>query len=215
MRLASYRLAALGTDTALMQYLPALARHESPFLAQVDEVRAFIASRRAGRRRSTTTATSKCCSRSATTTSTAIRRRSREAGVSVDLVFLLARIEQIDRAAAAAARARTAGAEARDGRPSARRADRDRLFPALVRQENRRNSVRDLFRGTTELLARRVTEQASRSGEHYITASRGEFVAMYRAAAGAGFIIAVHGAAQDSSSRSSTCRCCGRARPSA
>jgi len=64
------------------------------------------------------------------------------------------------------------------------------FFLRLVRQENRRNSVRDLFRGTTELLARRVTEQASRSGEHYITESRGEFFAMYRAAAGAGLIIA-------------------------
>ena len=42
MRLASYRLAALGTDAALLQYLPKLARHESPFLAQNDEVRGFI-----------------------------------------------------------------------------------------------------------------------------------------------------------------------------
>jgi site-specific recombinase len=50
--------------------------------------------------------------------------------------------------------------------------------------------VRELFSGIVELTARRITEQASRSGEHYITHSRGEFVAMYRAAAGAGFIIA-------------------------
>ncbi len=42
LRLASTRLAAAGTDPALLQYLPALARHESPFLAQVDEVRAVI-----------------------------------------------------------------------------------------------------------------------------------------------------------------------------
>ena len=57
--------------------------------------------------------------------------------------------------------------------------------------------MRDLFRGTIELLARRMTEQASHSGEHYITASRSEFFAMYRAAAGAGLIIAVTGAGQD------------------
>jgi site-specific recombinase len=42
MRLDSVRLAALGTDTALLQCLPALARHESPFLAQMAEVRGFI-----------------------------------------------------------------------------------------------------------------------------------------------------------------------------
>ncbi|WP_413761178.1 hypothetical protein, partial [Vibrio vulnificus] len=42
MRMASHRLAALGMEQALLRYLPSLARHESPFLAQSDEVRAFI-----------------------------------------------------------------------------------------------------------------------------------------------------------------------------
>jgi site-specific recombinase len=51
--------------------------------------------------------------------------------------------------------------------------------------------VRDLWRATGQLLARRVTEQASKSGEHYVTRSRGEFKQMFRAAAGAGTIIAV------------------------
>jgi site-specific recombinase len=182
MRLDSYRLAALGTDTALLQYLPALARHESPFLAQNDEVRGFIARH----------ADPSCASEhdghlevllgQCEDYVDTIRRRSREAGVSVDLVFLLARIEQ------AIARLR----QLRDlALPATARGRVIDFFLTLVRQENRRNSVRDLFRGTTELLARRITEQASRSGEHYITASRGEFVAMYRAAAGAGFVIAV------------------------
>ena len=140
---------------------------------------------------SPTTATSKCCSASATTTCDTMRRRSREQGVSVDLVFLLARIEQV---IARLRQLRDLVTPVAAGTPDPAAAARARtldFFLLLVRQENRRNSVRDLFRGTTELLARRVTEQASRSGEHYITASRGEFAAMYRAAAGAGFIIAV------------------------
>jgi site-specific recombinase len=197
MRLASARLAALGTDAALLQYLPALARHESPFLVQADEVREFIAGR------SETTSASddghlevlleQCDGYVA-----AIRRRSREAGVGVNLVFLLARIEHVVARLrrlrdlvlpAGPAAADGATAAAGDAAPAHGRALD--FFLVLVRQENRRDSVRDLVAGTTELLARRVTEQASRSGEHYITTSRGEFVAMYRAAAGAGLIIAV------------------------
>lgn len=113
-----------------------------------------------------------------------MRRRSREAGVGVNLVFLLARIEQI------LARLRELLVPQAPGAEDEAHRREIEFFLRLVRQENRRNSVRDLFRGTTELLARRVTEQASRSGEHYITESRGEFFAMYRAAAGAGLIIA-------------------------
>jgi site-specific recombinase len=191
MRLASYRLASYGTDTALLQYLPALARHESPFLAQNDEVCEFIAGHadpaQAGPDDGHLEVLLDQCEGYVAT----IRRRSREAGVSVGLVFLLARIEQtIERLRQLRDLVAPVAAES----PDPATADRERaleFFLRLVRQENRRNSVRDLFRGTTELLARRVTEQASRSGEHYITESRGEYVEMFRAAAGAGLIIAV------------------------
>lgn len=187
MRMASHRLAALGMEPALLRYLPALARHESPFLAQSDEVRAFIA-------RHTDSdevlphdghlevLLDQCVSYVDT-----IRRRSREAGVGVNLVFVLARIEQIV-ARLRLLRMLVLPDPAVDA-PTLRARAID-FFLCLVRQETRRNSVRDLFSGTTELLARRVTEQASKSGEHYVTESRGEFFGMFRAAAGAGLIIA-------------------------
>jgi len=191
MRLASYRLASYGTDTALLQYLPALARHESPFLAQNDEVCEFIVRHaepsQAGADDGHLEVLLAQCADYVDT----IRRRSREAGVSVELVFLLARIEQI---IARLRQLRDLVLPVDAAVPDAAVGSRARavdFFLRLVRQENRRNSVRDLFRGTTELLARRVTEQASRSGEHYITESRREYVEMFRAAAGAGLIIAV------------------------
>lgn len=191
MRLASFRLAALGTDTDLLQYLPALARHESPFLAQTGEVSGFIERHAGTAAASDDDAHLEVLLAQCEDYVDTIRRRSREAGVSVGLVFLLARIEQIverlrqlrDLVAPAAAEASDPGAAGRERALA--------FFLRLVRQENRRHSVRDLFRGTTELLARRVTEQASRSGEHYITESRSEYVAMFRAAAGAGLVIAV------------------------
>jgi site-specific recombinase len=188
LRLASTRLAAAGTDPALLQYLPALARHESPFLAQVDEVRAVI-SQQGGEEAVEDDGHLEVLLTQCDEYVERVRRRSHEAGVGVNLVFLLARIEQI------IARLRLLhGLAAPDGNAaSAAETRRTRLldfFLRLVRQENRRNSLRDLFRGTTELLARRVTEQASRSGEHYISHTRSEFAAIYRAAAGAGLIIA-------------------------
>ena len=103
------------------------------------------------------------------------------------LVFQLARID------ASLARLRllrdmllpaTGDAQSRHGRLVA-------FFQRLVRQENRRNSISDLLSSTTELVARRVTERASRSGEHYVTETRAGLIDMYRAAAGAGLIIAV------------------------
>jgi site-specific recombinase len=181
LRLASVRLAALATDPALLQYLPALARHESPFLAQAAEVAALV-DRHAADASAADDGHLEVLLEQCDEYVAAVRRRSREAGVAVNLVFLLARIEQL------LARIRRLrgllGAQATQ-------ADAVEFFVLLVRQENRRNSVRDLLSGTTELLARRVTEQASRSGEHYIAASRGEYVGLYRAAAGAGLVIAV------------------------
>ena len=115
-----------------------------------------------------------------------IRRRSREAGVGVNLVFVLARIEQIVERLRLL---RTLVQPAPEDDAATVRARAIDFFLGLVRQENRRHSVRDLFSGTTQLLARRVTEQASKSGEHYVTESRGEFFGMFRAAAGAGLII--------------------------
>jgi len=194
MRLASVRLAALGTDPALLQYLPALARHESPFLAQLGETRTFLLRHLDASAAAADDGHLEVLLRQCEDYVRTIRRRSREAGVSVDLVFLLARIEQVIARLRLLRDLVVPGDAAPDAAVAAEAAARDRaldFFLRLVRQENRRNSVRDLFRGTTELLARRVTEQASKSGEHYITASRSEFVEMYRAAAGAGFIIAV------------------------
>jgi site-specific recombinase len=95
LRLESVRLAALGSDATLLQYQPALARHESPFLAQAGEVHDLIL--RHGEapdavvdERHLDVLLDQCDGYV-----DSIRRRSREAGVGVSLVLLLARIEQL------------------------------------------------------------------------------------------------------------------------
>lgn len=90
MRLVSLRLAALGSDAELLRFMPALARHESPFLAQVDEsLRLVSAAEDAANGRHLEVLLGQCDEYLA-----GIRRRSRDAGVDVGLVFLVARIEQ-------------------------------------------------------------------------------------------------------------------------
>ncbi|KAF3999426.1 site-specific recombinase [Glaciimonas immobilis] len=63
------------------------------------------------------------------------------------------------------------------------------LARELIEAHNRKYAIRELFASNINLLARNITENASRTGEHYIAESRSEFSAMFRSAAGAGVII--------------------------
>jgi site-specific recombinase len=187
--LVSHRIAALGTDPTLVRYLAQLARHESPFMAQTTEVRRLVeeqflhGDQARPDDRHLDVLLVQCDTYLAT-----VRRRSREAGVSVGLVFQLAQIEH------SLIRLRLLQGLLRDTLTPPPAGARERViefFLMLVRQENRRHSVSDLLSSTFELLARRATEHASRSGEHYVTETRRGLVRMYRAAAGAGLIIGV------------------------
>ncbi|MEN3277155.1 MAG: hypothetical protein V7631_2945 [Massilia sp.] len=72
---------------------------------------------------------------------------------------------------------------------SPRRAAALALAQELVEAHNTKYQVRGLFRDNIDLLARNVTENASRTGEHYIAESRSQLRHMFKAAAGAGFIV--------------------------
>lgn len=194
MRMTSHRLAALGMEPALLRYLPALARHESPFLSQSDEVRAFIDKHVAEPEPTPHDGHLEVLLGHCTEFVASIRRLSRESGVGVNLVFALARIEQlVERLRLLRTLALPDVAAALDvpqshETPRALRVD---FIVRLIRSASQRNRIGDLFEGTTQLLARRVTEQASKSGEHYVTETRAELGTMFRAAAGAGLIVAV------------------------
>lgn len=117
------------------------------------------------------------------------RRAAASFGTSLALTYVMKRAMQS--LARLEALARLAGALLR--------ADGARLEDALgprtafdaVRAEAQRNSVSRLAAQTANLLALRVTDNAARTGEHYITATRDEYRSMLRSAMGAGAIIAV------------------------
>jgi site-specific recombinase len=137
-----------------------------------------------------------------------VRRRALAAGTSVSLTYLLVAITQsIDRLRKllflvdisgelpsapsvdlhAIADEATAPCEPPT---SLRRAAAVDLAQELAEAHNTKYQVHGLVRDNIDLLARNVTENASRTGEHYIAEHRSELRQMFNAAAGAGFIIA-------------------------
>lgn len=72
---------------------------------------------------------------------------------------------------------------------SERRAAALALAQELIEAHNTKYQVGGLFRENIHLLARNVTENASRTGEHYIAESRAGLRRMFGASAGAGFIV--------------------------
>jgi site-specific recombinase len=136
-----------------------------------------------------------------------VRRRALAAGTSVSLTYLLVAITQsIDRLRKLLFLVDTSGelpsaptidvhaianeATAPCEPPtSLRRAAAVDLAQELAEAHNTKYQVRGLVRDNIDLLARNVTENASRTGEHYIAERRTELRQMFNAAAGAGFII--------------------------
>jgi site-specific recombinase len=63
------------------------------------------------------------------------------------------------------------------------------LAMELIAAHNRKYGLRELFANNLDLLARNVTENASRTGEHYIAEDRQVTRAMFLSSAGAGLLI--------------------------
>ncbi len=116
-----------------------------------------------------------------------IRRRARNAGTSLHLSYLLTRSEQN------LARLKQLVQILSASQQDAAFDSAVDSWAAFARQaflaENRRNSLRHYLSELSRLLAVRVTENAARSGEHYICESRSDYRHMWLSAAGAGIII--------------------------
>ncbi|MEC5399757.1 site-specific recombinase [Uliginosibacterium sp. H1] len=185
LRMLSHRLAALGIERELVYYFPELTEYDSPFLAQSAEVLQFVKSlHNEGNtatehdKRQIEVLLSQCLGYIER-----IRRKSQEAGASVGLTYQLTRMTQIIERMQVLMQLLVVE---RGAIWTGHALDFIRL---LMLEVEREKSVSELLRASTNLLARQVTEHASRTGEHYVTDSRSEYAQMFRAAAGAGVII--------------------------
>ena len=119
------------------------------------------------------------------------RRASMRLGTSLHLTYLMRRTVQSLRRIATLARllaSRFSQEDLAQGREAVLQGWAGLVREAL-RAENQRNSVRQHLSKGLALLALRVTDNAARTGEHYIADTRDEYFSMWRSAAGAGLII--------------------------
>jgi len=192
LRVLSFHVSAIGLDRELVRIDPHLEEHESPFLAQNAELLAYIGHYKAwwttpgaliADDKHLTVMLHQCDE-----VLQRVRKRAMRVGTSLTLTFKLERLRQhLERIHELIALL---------GELRIRRVVEDaaprivRLFKTLVRAECRKNILSDYWGQNVELLSLRMTESASRTGEHYITSSRSEYFGLFASAALGGLIIA-------------------------
>ncbi len=189
------RIGAMGLEPELARLFPRLEEGDSPFLALTVETHQLSASYRAYLNGGDVPAEDErqlhVMIEQCRAVMAKVRAQAATVGTSLALTYLIRRLEQslnrldlIVRMLAMPLQRAEAGA---DGLSLV-----DlwvELLGQAVQGEGMRGSVRGYVRRTIGLLALRVTDNASRTGEHYITSSRGEYLEMWRSAMGAGLIV--------------------------
>ncbi len=210
-RTLSYRVCAIGLEPELTNFHSEIETFESPFMMQNVEVGAHLggyARLLAGETDGIEDAKhllvmlDQCDA-----VIVKIRKKALTQGTSIALTYLLVALTQsIDRMrkllflidvsgelpSAPTVDLETLASEAApapDESVSLRRAAAVALALELIEAHNNKYTVRDLFADNINLLARNVTENASRTGEHYVADNRKELGGMFLSSAGAGLII--------------------------
>lgn len=189
----AHRTAAMGLEPELLRVNPRLCTGESPFIALAAEVEQFVAGCRADLltpeqavhdERHILVLLEQCRS--------AVNRASQTAasrGTSMPLTFLIVRLSQHLERLELLVKLMAVRFDPELGEELAKQWS-DFLAEVLA-GERQRNSLRTYFATLLELVSLRITENASRVGEHYIARDRLEWLGILRAAAGGGFFIAV------------------------
>jgi len=111
-----------------------------------------------------------------------IRKNAKTNGITIDLTYLLQRLEQhIARLHKLLLIISESDAIQRDNILE--------LMIDLVVAENTKLSIRKLCAQNIQLLSRQITDNASKTGEHYVTSDKSGFLLLLKSAMGAGLII--------------------------
>ena len=190
--LLAHRVSGLGIETELMRASPSFDDDRPRFIALSSEALDFAASLRATLDDPTRTPDDGSqllvIADQCRETLQRIRKRALSVGTSLHLSYLLTRSEQ------SLERLRELVTVLVGSQQASEHDEAIRAWGAFAHAaflaENRRNSLRFYLGQLSHLLAVRVTENAARSGEHYICETRPDYARMWRSAAGAGVIIA-------------------------
>ncbi|HEY3301568.1 MAG TPA: site-specific recombinase [Methylophilaceae bacterium] len=182
----SYRLAASGLEPELIRNHQELEEYTSPFMMQNVEMHAFLkepASFQVTNSPQIFVMLDQCRSIIAK-----VRRNSAQVGTSISLTFLLQGMtQQIERLETLLRLLMCFRSNNQMGLVAEQHVVT--LLKTLVSAECHKNDVAQHWRQNMEILALRVTENASRTGEHYITETRGEYFALMKSAMGAGLVV--------------------------
>lgn len=187
-RTLSYRVAAVGLEPKLTNFHTEMEEFESPFIVQNREVVAYLDDYErmlAGGNvmldaRHLLVMLDQCESVIAK-----IRKKALVQGTTIALTYLLVTLNQsIDRL-----RKLLCLVDLSSPPGERRRAAALALALELIQAHGDKYTIRDLFADNIHLLARNVTENASRTGEHYIAENRREMAGMFLSSAGAGVVV--------------------------
>lgn len=192
LRMLSYHVSSIGLDPELVRIDPTLEEHESPFLAQNAELVTYLTHYREWWRDGSAKVEDEkhlaVMLDQCEDVVLRIRRRAAKVGTSLSLTFKLERLHQHLVRIAALLEVLTQLRIERNINSIAPQVTR--LLKQLIRAECRKNKLSDYWGQNVDLLALRMTESASRTGERYITATRSEYFGIVRSAALGGLIIA-------------------------
>lgn len=187
----SYRISGIGLYPEFINAQPDITEYESPFLVQNREIVDFIEQYKAQILHQETivvlvppdASQAFVMLEQCRDVVLKIRRATKRIGVSISLTYLLSLLEQaLDRIELLLALLANQN--------EACYIALGELLTDLTKAHYDEKSVRHLLSSTSELIALQVTENASKTGEHYVSTDKAGFFSMYRAAAGAGAIIA-------------------------
>ena len=188
----SYRITSLSLDPEFAHAYPDLNEYESPFLIQNREILDFIQKYREYAsdeilrwppllpdEKQALVMLDQCAD-----VLSRIKRSTRRNGVSLSLTNILIKLDQC------LIRIELLFNLLLDN-PQQVQESLMRLLYELALAQHETQSVRGVIEANTELLSRQVTENASRTGGHYVSTDRRGYTDMYRSGAGAGAIVAI------------------------
>ncbi len=187
----SYRVSGIGLYPEFINAHPELTEYESPFLVQNREINDFIQQYKQLHLNDNNlvaiippdAAQALVMLEQCKDVTTKIRRSTKRIGVSISLTYLLSLLEQcLERIEILI----NFIVEKDDVRYNSLGWLLNDITTAIYSER----SVRSLLVTNSELIALQVTENASKTGEHYVSTDKSGFFGMYKSAAGAGVIIA-------------------------
>ncbi|WP_201556316.1 site-specific recombinase [Psychrobacter sp. 72-O-c] len=189
----SYRISGIGLHPDLMEAYPQILNYSASFVAQNQEAVLFVNQYRQTHELDNLTDITpeqavnpapllvmleQCEDIVAT-----VRKRIYKTGISIRLTNMMLRLDQ------SLQRMRILTQLVSDNSQQRDRAVIE-LIQALITSANRLYSIGYLIDNNTKLLSRKVTENASRVGEHYISTDKAGYQKMFKKASIGGFVIA-------------------------